>query len=212
MVAALLAGFGGRGLGSMLTSAAKGKGAEALLGQKTMPVYVVNAGEISSGVGLASSMGVMGVLGKAGIIGAGATAAYFAADYGLNATASENEYGDKTDYMQDIMLNMGRLFGMDFATEYDKQGRIDNQRQAMNDHEDWKPQVARPGQRLVPTPAPNSVPPPKVEVVNQPPPGIGSYSTPPRSSPFPNRNSQNVNVKVELGPGLRAAPSRGPTN
>lgn len=55
LLAALLAGGGLRGIGKMAglgglaTAAVKGSAAEAVTGQKTIPVYVVNASEISGG-------------------------------------------------------------------------------------------------------------------------------------------------------------------
>lgn len=73
VLAALLAGYGLKGVGKgLLGSVAKGGAAEALTGKEVQPVYVVNAAEIAGGsaLGGAGGKGIAGLLGKAGLVGA----------------------------------------------------------------------------------------------------------------------------------------------
>jgi hypothetical protein len=87
--AALLGGFGARGLGrtlggGLVGTVARGAAAEQLTGKETIPVYVTNAGEIggsllgdvaggaaAGGGGLAGLLGPLGLLLGAGMIGYG---------------------------------------------------------------------------------------------------------------------------------------------
>lgn len=84
--AAALAGFGLRGMGKMLGKGAmggiaKGAAAEAITGRETIPVYVVNAGEIGSG--MAGAMPGQGAGSKLG-----AAAAFAAKSVGAAGAAS----------------------------------------------------------------------------------------------------------------------------
>lgn len=93
-LAALLAGFGlrgiGKGLGGGLGALGKGALAEQITGQKTVPVYVTNAAEI----GLAGSGG--GALGKAGgllgKVGGGAAALTGGIAAGVAAADAYQDY------------------------------------------------------------------------------------------------------------------------
>jgi hypothetical protein len=66
VLAAMLAGFGLKGIGGTM---AKGAGAAALTGKGVQPVYVVNAAEIAAGGALSSLGGLGGKLGKIGGLG-----------------------------------------------------------------------------------------------------------------------------------------------
>lgn len=81
LLAALLAGFGTRGLGAgMLGGLAKGAAAQAITGKEVQPVYVTNAAEIAGAGALGGAGGMMGkvggFLGKAGLVGAAAYGGY----------------------------------------------------------------------------------------------------------------------------------------
>jgi len=88
LLAALLAGKGlkgvgkGMGIGGLATTAAKTAGAEAVLGEKTIPVYVTNASEIGGG-GIGDALGAAG--GAAGAAGGAAAMAKNAGMVGLAA-------------------------------------------------------------------------------------------------------------------------------
>lgn len=80
LASAVLLGGGMRGVGSILSkipgggmigTVARGAAAESITGQKTIPVYVTNAGEIGGKMGLGAGAG-MGIMGKAGLVGAAA--------------------------------------------------------------------------------------------------------------------------------------------
>lgn len=91
VLAALLAGIGLRGVGKGLKGAgktlAKKEAAETFTGEKTVPVYVINADEIGGGMGniaggaaaggLGKMGGAAGLLGKGGLIGAAIAAAIY---------------------------------------------------------------------------------------------------------------------------------------
>lgn len=77
VLAAMLAGGGLAGIGkSLFGTFGKGAAAEAITGQKTQPVYVVNTGEIGSSVGTVMGGSLGSFLGKAGLVGAAGAGGY----------------------------------------------------------------------------------------------------------------------------------------
>lgn len=92
--------------GSSLLSMAQDKGAEAILGENTIPVWVVNANQIGGGMGgvgggLAAAAGSagMGLLGSAGLVALGGIIAYQLADAGLKQTETTDEHGFTGDWL-----------------------------------------------------------------------------------------------------------------
>jgi hypothetical protein len=159
LLAAILAGGGLRGIGSILSkgakggmvgglvgSVAKGAAAEAITGEKTMPVYVVNAAEISAGGamgglmgggaggvggkigGLVSKMGPLALLlGKAGLIAGGAAAvgygAYKLGDGLLNpgldkVSTGKTSEGFEGNIIERLMFKLDKLIGGESSTNF----------------------------------------------------------------------------------------------
>lgn len=124
VLAALLAGGGlkgiGKGLfGGGLTSLAKGAAVEQITGQKTIPVYVVNASEIGGGGGIggaaAAAAGAGGKLAKL-IPVVGAAALGFEGGAMAGEALANTEVGKKVyDGLSDAMLNLAQKIG--FFTE-----------------------------------------------------------------------------------------------
>lgn len=112
VLAALLAGYGLRGVGKGLGgSILKGSAAEALTGEKTIPVYVTNAHEIGLAGGASSLLGGGKLLKGAGALAAGATSlglaagvGYFGGSY-VGSQLEKTEFGDKMyDKLSDLLL------------------------------------------------------------------------------------------------------------
>lgn len=110
-LAALLGGFGMRGIGSAL---ATGAAATAVTGQKPIPVFVVNMGMGGMGAGAAGAVGglatkspLLGLLGKAGLVAAAAgTGIAIGSD--LNDKINTNKSIDSSTGMN--LSAIGRVF------------------------------------------------------------------------------------------------------
>lgn len=140
LLAMLLAGAGLKGIGGGLGKVAGGalgtvartKGAEAVLGKETIPVYVTNASEIGGGVGGglggiaggaagAAEGGGMGLMGKAGMVGVAGIAGYaigamLAPMFGKFLTENTNgktDEGFEGDAAERFFFKIGKLFGME---------------------------------------------------------------------------------------------------
>lgn len=117
VLAALLAGAGMRGIGGsvmgMAGTAAKSKAAEEMTGQKTIPVYVVNAHEMGGGGIGGAAGGIAGSLGKAGLVGGVAVGAGMAGAYLSDKVneATAGTKGDKvlTDAIKDLAQSIGLI-------------------------------------------------------------------------------------------------------
>ncbi len=130
-MAALLAGYGlkgiGKGLGGGIAGTlATGAAASAVTGKDVQPVYVVNAGEIGGAGGMLGGLsGAAGALGKVGAGGL-AIAGGAAAGYGLSELASSqskrykeanpDSWFTKMDNKMNLMIAQF-LGGRDFAGE-----------------------------------------------------------------------------------------------
>lgn len=123
--AALLAGFGLRGVGKGLGGVAKGAAVEAATGRQVQPVYVVNASEIGSG-GVGAAAGAMGMAGKAagvlgkagGVLGAGV--AGYEVGEALNSvieskTQGVTQEGFQGNAIERLIFKLDQLVGGDAA-------------------------------------------------------------------------------------------------
>lgn len=112
-LAALLAGYGlrgiGKGLGGGIAGVATGAAIEGATGRQVQPVYVVNAAEIGGAGalgGLAGKAGGLGLLGKAIPLAGAAATGYMAGDY-LGSKIEKTEWGNKFyDKLADLLLSI----------------------------------------------------------------------------------------------------------
>lgn len=223
LLATILAGGALKGIGKGLkgvgSTVAKGAAAEALTGEKTIPVYVTNAAEIGGGgIGGVAATGP-GMLGKAGMVGMAALAGI---GIGQIIEPFLSKQLDKTDEMEygGAKLNLGdrigyaiaKLIGDESVKELDERAN----RQAMpagvravSPDAPAKPieeakKVLVPGQSIQQTKETIREKSVKETVNNMP-------SAP--SSPFGNQPQRIIIETTE--PGLKArtkGPSRGATN
>lgn len=119
LLATVLAGGALKGIGKGLkgvgSTVAKGAAAEALTGEKTIPVYVTNAAEIGGGgIGGVAATGGPGMLGKAGMVGMAALAGI---GIGQIIEPFLSKQLDKTDEMEygGVKLNLGDRIGYAIA-------------------------------------------------------------------------------------------------
>lgn len=141
LLAAVLAGGGlrgigkGLGLGKIAGTLAKKEGAEALLGEKTIPVYVVNANEIGGGGlgAVAGSAGGTGLLGKVGAVGAAAAVGvgigeiirpYVDEWFAKNTAGALDKGGVKGDGIDKLMYQVDKILGGDSSKEIDRRDHV----------------------------------------------------------------------------------------
>lgn len=142
------------GSGSMLATAAKGTGAEALLGQNTIPVYVVNAGEIGGGVS-AGLPGIGGVGGgpKASVMDKIAMATLAGAiGYAVGSVVSDavtgktqgvTKEGFHGDSIEQLIFKVAQAFGSEDAKDAAELGlQSAEERRDTSDREKKKPGVS----------------------------------------------------------------------
>ncbi len=144
LLAAVLAGGGlkgigkGLGLGKIAGTIAKKEGAEALLGEKTIPVFVVNASEIGGGgiTGIAASPSGGGIANKAGAVGMAAAAGisigelirpYVDEWFAKNTEGTLNKGGVKGDAMDRAMYRLDKVLGGDASKEMDDREKSINE-------------------------------------------------------------------------------------
>lgn len=135
LLAAILAGIGLKGVGKGLKGVggtlAKKEGAEALLGEKTIPVYVVNASEIgggglggaaAAGGALATAGKVVGGVGLAAALGVGIgeiIAPYVNKFFEEKTAGALDQGGVKGDAMDRAMYRLDKMLGGSASAEMD---------------------------------------------------------------------------------------------
>lgn len=147
LLAAVLAGGGLKGIGDAMRkggggikgaakglagTALKAEGAEQLLGEKTIPVFVVNASDIGGGLGgagaAAAGGGALGMLGRAGLVGGAGLAGVgigsviapyvneFLAKYSTRKT-EDSASGYEGDALDRAFFELGNAIGLESAVE-----------------------------------------------------------------------------------------------
>lgn len=133
-LAALLAGGGLRGVGkAALGGVARGAAAEAMTGQKTIPVYVVNASEIGGGgAGAAAAAAgrgkLAGFLGKAGMVGMAGVAGYeiggLISEQIDKRTQGSTEEGFDGNLVERLFFKLDKLLGGQSSANVQKAQKV----------------------------------------------------------------------------------------
>lgn len=139
VLAALLAGFGlkgiGKGIGGMGGGLVQGAAVEGLTGRQVQPVFVVNADQIGGG-GLgaaaeaaASKSPLLSMLGKAGAVGLAGGAGYALGSKVINplvesSTQGKTEDGFEGNAVERLIYSLEKLVGAQSAMQIQKAQRV----------------------------------------------------------------------------------------